>query len=490
MASACLHVIWRGGLALLLCPWLVIAAPKLHQTPLGVEADNVSVVDGVVPCEAPVPNADTYEPVAGAHLKFVQVFVRHGDRTPLNFAPLHPTHWDCGPHRQFYYQGDGTHLVEREDHGIMPNDTIPFQLLHYSPDQTPFNKPTLTGTCAPGQLTNKGMEQHRRLGRALRAIYVDQLQFLPRKLTRRQHNSGSLDGLVAAPYNAGQGQPLFVRSTPIWRTQVSAQSLVDGLYPKDHREEGYVLNHIVYPEKADTFNVEDERCPRLLALVQQAQASPAYRQHQQEQQPLRDQYNRILGTQGLPGYAEHFRHYGDLVTTQLCHWRPLQCHPDHGCITPGMAAHAVRNGGWEYGHLYRDSAEAAEIVRLKIGWLMRDLYPRWLQMARQPQVPRQHGSYDYAYGSPIFELYSGHDSTLAPLLGLLGQIDLAWPPYASQILFEFWQTASNAQQTYVRVLYNGDVLQSSRCDFSRCPLDQFLQLMEAHLPLNATECQA
>ncbi|KAJ1984239.1 hypothetical protein H4R34_000799 [Dimargaris verticillata] len=427
---------------------------------------------------------------AGARLKFVQVFVRHGDRTPLSFAPLHPTHWSCGPRHQFYCQGDGTHLVEREDRVTLPDDTILFQLMHYAPTETPFNKPMLTGTCAPGQLTNKGMEQHHRVGRALRAIYVDQLQFLPQKLTRRQRAMGSLAELAAAPYNMGQGQPLFVRSTPVSRTQVSAQNLVDELYPKDHREKGYVLNHFVYPEEADTFNVEDERCPRLLALIHQAQASTAYRQHQQAQQALRDQYNRILGTQELPGYAEAFHHYGDLVTTQLCHRRPLQCHPDHGCVTPGMAAHAIRNSGWEYDYLYRDSPEAAEIVRLKVGWLMRDLYPRWLQMARQPRASRLHGSYDYSYGSPIFELYSGHDSTLAPLLGLLGQTDLAWPPYASQVLFEFWQATNDAQQTYVRVLYNGNVLPSTRCDFSRCPLGQFLQLMEEYLPHNATECQA
>ena len=54
-------------------------------------------------------------------------------------------------------------------------------------------------------------------------------------------------------------------------------------------------------------------------------------------------------------------------------------------------------------------------------------------------------------------LYSGHDTTIMPLLATLGQDVSTWPPYVSNVVFELWesQTPDGKKQEYVKVLVNG-----------------------------------
>ena len=54
-------------------------------------------------------------------------------------------------------------------------------------------------------------------------------------------------------------------------------------------------------------------------------------------------------------------------------------------------------------------------------------------------------------------MYSGHDTTIMPLLATLGQDVTTWPPYVSNVIFELWesQDANGKKQNFVRVLVNG-----------------------------------
>ncbi|GIM04066.1 hypothetical protein Vretimale_8691 [Volvox reticuliferus] len=51
-----------------------------------------------------------------------------------------------------------------------------------------------------------------------------------------------------------------------------------------------------------------------------------------------------------------------------------------------------------------------------------------------------------AAAAPASQLYlfSGHDSSLMPLLAVLGQPARAWPPFASHLVFELWQRKAAA----------------------------------------------
>lgn len=54
-------------------------------------------------------------------------------------------------------------------------------------------------------------------------------------------------------------------------------------------------------------------------------------------------------------------------------------------------------------------------------------------------------------------MYSGHDTTIMPLLATLGQDVTTWPPYVSNVVFELWESATSdgKKQQYVKVLVNG-----------------------------------
>jgi hypothetical protein len=55
-----------------------------------------------------------------------------------------------------------------------------------------------------------------------------------------------------------------------------------------------------------------------------------------------------------------------------------------------------------------------------------------------------------------YALFSGHDTTLGPLLSLLGIYDGFWPPYASNLVFEISEDRATSEDNRwgVRVIYN------------------------------------
>lgn len=60
--------------------------------------------------------------------------------------------------------------------------------------------------------------------------------------------------------------------------------------------------------------------------------------------------------------------------------------------------------------------------------------------------------------SPVrFALLSAHDTVVAPLVAALEGFDCRWPPYASRVVFELWESQS---RYYTRILYNGRTITS------------------------------
>ncbi|KAG0279855.1 Acid phosphatase-like protein 2 [Linnemannia exigua] len=89
-------------------------------------------------CQGITPTAQTYQPMAGATLKKVQLFMRHGDRVPSMVFPGDDANYNlCGNSLENHYSG---------------ND-------HLARTPTTFN-----------------------VGKSIRSIYVDMLKFLPKFL--------------------------------------------------------------------------------------------------------------------------------------------------------------------------------------------------------------------------------------------------------------------------------------------------------------------
>ena len=85
-----------------------------------------------------------------------------------------------------------------------------------------------------------------------------------------------------------------------------------------------------------------------------------------------------------------------------------------------------------------------ELLKLSMGRMFDSVVQRMCQCADgQPK----HQMY----------MYSGHDTTIMPLLATLGQDVTTWPPYVSNVVFELWEsnTSDGKKQQYVKVLVNG-----------------------------------
>jgi hypothetical protein len=87
-----------------------------------------------------------------------------------------------------------------------------------------------------------------------------------------------------------------------------------------------------------------------------------------------------------------------------------------------------------------------------------------------------------------FLLYSGHDTTLIPILVALQVDTMEWPPYASMMLIELFDMSG---KNYVRITYNGQVLPLRFCGSETlCDFDTFSGYLKSVTPSNpAIQCQ-
>lgn len=84
-----------------------------------------------------------------------------------------------------------------------------------------------------------------------------------------------------------------------------------------------------------------------------------------------------------------------------------------------------------------------------------------------------------------YSLFSGHDTTLLPLLLALNQTNVIWPSYASHIIFEVEKDGSGAP-TFVNVKYNNELMSIPACNNSgRCSWAQFSGFMTQLTPTNS-----
>lgn len=126
-------------------------------------------------------------------LNLVQVFTRHGDRTPAHIIPNINVEWKCDYPNMIYYSSSNPNI----EGGIYSKVYIK-------------GKQQLLGNCALGQLTEIGIQQHLELGKKFRKKYVEEMKFLSENANNEE---------------------LFIESTNFQRTIRSAISQMEGLYP-------------------------------------------------------------------------------------------------------------------------------------------------------------------------------------------------------------------------------------------------------------------
>lgn len=75
-------------------------------------------------------------------------------------------------------------------------------------------------------------------------------------------------------------------------------------------------------------------------------------------------------------------------------------------------------------------------------------------------------------------MFSGHDTSLIPLLSAFDIWAAEWPYYGSNISLELWSRKDDPSKKFVRTLYNGEALKIGGCTEKMCPLDMFKTAMK------------
>ncbi|KAL1925089.1 uncharacterized protein VTP21DRAFT_4743 [Calcarisporiella thermophila] len=429
---------------------------------------------------APFPPADEdsikalYPP--DLQLVFLQIVHRHGERTPVRkrledkITPV----WNlCHAAKEFQaiIQRDviRTEHLSDSSSNKMGLESFSYKRMVLGPD----GRRMKDGDCFLGQLTDIGRSSMTKLGTRLREIYVDKLKFL----------DTSLDG----------PETLFIRSTDFVRTLESVQHLADGLYPAGTRPKDFVLE--VYTRNAFDENLYINRnCARLKDLTEQF-----YRAAVEITEKRLQEVSKKLSGLGL----------GEIR---------LDSHPSaSGLLDSAVAAkangipipqeledviedlHIVNTIEWFYGF-----TQSQEMRRLGIGRLLGEITGRIEDKVRDDESTKK----------LKLAIYSGHDTTVGPLLTTLGGFDNKFPPFNSVILIELFRAqprptdswwrglwSKEEDQYYVRVRYNDQVVQVPECknggqhhpngDTSLCTLSAFKRAVESQIPKNwAKECEA
>ncbi|KAF9904481.1 hypothetical protein EC991_002641 [Linnemannia zychae] len=388
----------------------------------------------------------TYKPIKGAKLQKVQVLIRHGDRTPSTILPGDKMHYNiCSNPAEL-------NLISPSGPTLRTNILV-------SSAENPFASQYWPGNCEIGQLTNKGSKQTRQVGQRLREIYVDLLKFLPKRLDPEE---------------------LYLRNTYIWRTRMSAENFLDGLYPahtRDSRNSMVTLN--TYPQSIETLILNPTACPKLGLLYQSFFKTPTYTTFFKSNYALMTKVNTILGVDTIPTVNQTLN--GDAVMPRLCNNLPLGCNPKNPsqCLTKADVVETMKQSTFMYSGIFRYESTAEEVKRLAVGPILNTLS----QSIRATHKATSGKKHNNKRRVRPFEIYSAHDQSLDQILAVIASPSTVWPAYASSVIIELWTTS--AKKDVIRVLYEGKVVPAHpklNCTLDACPLETFLAFIESYVP--------
>ncbi|GLC74200.1 hypothetical protein PLESTF_001473000 [Pleodorina starrii] len=408
--------------------------------------------------------------------------MKHGARTPLNaiynFRGVNWTH--CKDH----YQGVEVELQD-ENGGPQP------------PPILDPNTPELPGGCRQGTLTEAGYRMALDVGTWLRNRYVAPGGaaggFLPdlgpeaaaavvaAAATRPTAAAAAAGGNGSGSGGVASWNPAVatLRTTPIRRTVATLRGVLTGLWPRLAQQEqvsrvaATAAARPVLPVGASVESLEimygnNNTCARLGPLYEAMQRDLDVADARDAELPrLNRQVAEALGldpdktilwpklydhlaamiADGAPMPAGATREVLDIV------WAQAERH-EAGIISPSPDLCASLGPGGADGSSARQR-RCQEVLRLGIGMLSRRLIDNMetavaaAAAAAAPAAPaggrRRSAAATVAAVAPPpplpsqLYLFSGHDSSIMPLLAVLGQPAAAWPPFASHLVFELWQ---------------------------------------------------
>ncbi|KAJ2552111.1 hypothetical protein EV175_003439 [Coemansia sp. RSA 1933] len=389
-------------------------------------------------------------------LVHVDVLTRHGERTPIarNFENLSPRYWDfCKVGNQLhadFIKKVGLHTSIPPPTGDKAGADQERKWANYmfkvesrntkavfgvsdkkdKPKDTDDTSKPSAATCGFGQLTDVGRQSMTALGQHLRSLYVESTDLLP-----------------SMPRN-GEGGPtgdLYLRSTSYSRAFESLQHTLGGLYP-NALDVPSLFRVNVRPSTRDNLLISFD-CKSMMRLFKAFNANAkeaslgeynALHQDLVKIDGLREFYESQPNDSKGPPAAIHA---WDTLASMRAHNMPLP-----SAIDDALIARTSEMSGVEYLH---SGWQSAALTRLQIGPLVHELVGnivRAVEVDRAGAFPKSDSS------NSKMGIYSGHDTTIGPLLAVFGArsddssssssrsytkpSDPYWPPYAASIRLE------------------------------------------------------
>ncbi|KAJ2868779.1 hypothetical protein GGH93_006363, partial [Coemansia aciculifera] len=420
-------------------------------------------------------------------LLHVHLVHRHGERTPAShrFPSISPRYWNfCAQGNRLHADfakavqvysldsetdKDGNSYRQWHSHMFKadnPTNASIFLKENLSKAHSNDTSQFTADTCGFGQLTDVGRRSLTALGAHTRALYTDALGFLP---------------AVPRPGNDnGPTEDFYLRTTSFSRAFESLQHTLGGMYPN------LPANSPLFRINARPKNSENLYPEYHCKIAGQFHTEGTMESIQMFAEDYATLHKDILQIPSLrePFEAElkrgatHASYFVlDTVTSMRSHGLPLPKEIDDELI-----ARVANMAAVEYLHPPTRSTKRA---RMQIGPLAREFADNLVSA-----VEADRGIVTRKQRPPKMSIYSGHDSTVGPLLAIFGD-DLAgspslmtsatpmWPPFASSLRIELLKDSESPYPT-IQPSWAGDFSNDTR-DMSTIPHDERIR------PLNVPD---
>lgn len=356
-------------------------------------------------------------------LRQVQIFLRHGERTPITsrFATAaHPQFWPYCRHASTLRAA----LLHAPTGAFSPFEwTRHLETFASDDDDSPVPARGPHGgvhnICDFGMLTDEGRASTHALGERLRGLYVDALGFLPGRIE--------------------DTEGMYLRATPIPRALESMQQAFLGLYPESARDPSMPPPPIISRSPAhETLYPNDLHCRRLAHLSREFSRRAAARwDDTPEMRYVTSKIGRWMPERSpRVGVASKPSLVGvmDSVNSTLAHGPETRLPDEFYDPKLRKVLDTVAVEEWFAGYL-----ESSEYRRLGIGSLMGDVVQRMVGAAEE-------GKGKEAPRAVKLALSGCHDTTLAAILASVGGPSAlkAWPPFTSHIALELFSQEGKA----------------------------------------------
>ncbi|XP_015610426.1 prostatic acid phosphatase [Cephus cinctus] len=295
-----------------------------------------------------------------------------------------------------------------------------------------------------GQLTNLGRHRHLLLGRWLRNRY---------------------EHLLPDTYSL---YDIYVRSTDVDRTLMSAEANLAGLYPPKDKQiwdndiKWMPIPIHTIPEKQDNLLAAKKYCPKYDYEIEKLKNSPEIQRINKENEKLyiylTEHSGKKIDSLESIEYLYDTLSIENIFNLTLPKW-----------TTPVFPYKMQKLASMDF----KLPAYNKILQRLKSGLLLGEMINH--------MVKKQEGA---LYPDRKLWIYSAHDTTVANLLMTLGVFDEHCPPYTATVLMEL--RVNTKEQYFVTISYKNSSAEPTLLTIpgclALCPLHQFVKLTKDTIP--------